>query len=136
MQTVAIPDVPRNAIPSLHVAWCLLVVYNSWWYRSWALRTYALISLALTAAATLGLGEHYLIDLIVAAPLSVAIQAGVERRWIPAAGNLAIVVAWLVALRMGVGWHATPVASWIAVGVTLAVPAVTLRGDRYKKVSL
>jgi hypothetical protein len=41
MQTVLLPDVPRNAIPSLHVAWCLLVVYSCWWYRGWLLRTYA-----------------------------------------------------------------------------------------------
>jgi len=124
--TVALPGVPRNAMPSLHVAWCLLVAYNSWWHRSWLLRSYALLSLALTSAATLGLGEHYLIDLIVAVPLSVGVQVACSsrnRRFLEAAVCLAIVVAWLIALRAGVGWHAPPVASWTAVAVTLIAPA-------------
>jgi len=103
MVTVLLPDVPRNAIPSLHVAWCLLVVYSSWQFRSRILRAYAILSLVLTAAATLGLGEHYLVDLIVAGPLSSAVYLGVQRRYVPAAICLGVVIAWLVALRVGIG---------------------------------
>lgn len=127
MATVAIADVPRNAMPSLHVAWCLLVLYNTWWYRSWLLRSYAAVCLALTAAATLGLGEHYLIDLVVAVPLSVAIQRACPaagRRVVSAAVCLGMVVAWLVALRLGLGWHAQPLISWSAAGLTLLASAL------------
>jgi hypothetical protein len=124
MATLLLPDVPRNAIPSLHVAWCLLVVYNSWWYRSWILRSYAVICLLLTAAATLGLGEHYLVDLIVALPLSVAVQLGCTRQWRGAAICMAGVLTWLALLRSGVGWHATPPWSWTAVGATMMAPAL------------
>lgn len=130
IETVGIPHAARNAMPSLHVAWCLLVVYNSRWYSSWLLRIYAAVSLALTAAATLGLGEHYLVDLIVAVPLSVAIQIGCAvngyrspRAW----ASLALTVAWLVVLRTGLAWHAQPLASWIAIGFTLIASALLYR---------
>ena len=141
MQTVDLPNVPRSAMPSGHLAWCLLVVFNSWWYRSWFLRGYALICLALTAAATLGLGEHYLIDLVVAVPLSVGIQLACspgkrQRQWIPVAICLAMILAWLAVLRTGVGWHAQPLWSWTAVGVTLLASAVLYwNGSRRAAVS-
>jgi len=64
----------RNAIPSLHMTWVLLVWYNSrgaaWWVRC-----IALIFLILTAMATLGTGEHYFVDLVVAFPFSLMVQS-------------------------------------------------------------
>jgi PAP2 superfamily len=134
MATTALPDVPRNAIPSLHVAWCLLVLYNSWRFPSWLLRSYAVICLVLTAAATLGLGEHYLVDLIVAVPLSVAVQLGCTRRWLGAAVCMAMVVAWLALLRSGIGWQAQPLGSWIAVGIAMMTPALLNRRFRSDRV--
>jgi PAP2 superfamily len=64
----------RNAIPSLHLTWVLLVWWNS---RGLArgVRTIAAVFLALTVLATLGTGEHYLIDLVVALPFSLMVQA-------------------------------------------------------------
>jgi PAP2 superfamily len=54
----------RNCIPSLHMTWALLgVVYIA---PRW--RGIAVAFAILTAAATLGIGEHYLLDLIVALP--------------------------------------------------------------------
>ncbi len=129
METVAIPDA-RNAMPSLHVAWSLLMVYSSWFFRSRLLRMYAAICLILTAAATLGLGEHYLIDLVVSVPLSVAIQIGCwgpGRRWLAAGVLMAIVVAWLVVLRTSLAWHARPLVSWSATGITLLASAALCR---------
>jgi hypothetical protein len=130
METVPLPGAARNAMPSLHVAWCLLGVYNSCWYRSWLLRIYALVALILTAASTLGLGEHYLVDLIVAVPLSVAVQLACSgKRWrSPRAwACLALVVAWEAVLRSGLAWHARPLASWSAIGLTLAASALLYR---------
>ncbi|MGA7521028.1 MAG: phosphatase PAP2 family protein [Acidobacteriaceae bacterium] len=58
------PTAPRNCIPSLHMTWALLcVVYVA---RPW--RWVAVSFAGLTALATLGTGEHYLIDLVVAVP--------------------------------------------------------------------
>jgi PAP2 superfamily len=57
----------RNAIPSLHSAWALLIWWSTRYCRAWT-RLVATVFLALTPLATLGLGEHYLIDLVVALP--------------------------------------------------------------------
>jgi hypothetical protein len=64
----------QNAIPSLHISWVLL----AWWYSRglsvWE-RGIALTFVVFTAFATLGTGEHYFIDLVVAYPFSVMIQS-------------------------------------------------------------
>ena len=64
----------ENAMPSLHMAWTLL----AWWYSrglsKWE-RSIAFAFLAFTVLATLGTGEHYFIDLIVAFPFALMIQA-------------------------------------------------------------
>ena len=65
---------PRNAIPSLHLAWVLL----AWWYSrglSWWERGIALFYLIFVALATLGTGEHYFIDLIVGVPFALFIES-------------------------------------------------------------
>src|SRR5215471_5080914 len=64
----------RNAIPSLHMAWVLLVWWNSRGLARWV-RTLAAVFVALTVLATLGSGEHYFIDLVVALPFSLMVQA-------------------------------------------------------------
>jgi hypothetical protein len=129
LKSVLISGSPRNAMPSLHVASCLLIVYGSW-RRGIALRAYALICLVATIFATLGTGEHYLIDLIVAVPLSVAVQLGcaaygegaLRERIAAPAGLLALVVAWLIALRIGIASQlGRPALMLGAVATTLAV---------------
>lgn len=61
--------VPRNCFPSLHLTWALeLVLYS----RS-DLRRAAIVYLLLTAAATLGMGEHYAVDLVAAIPYTFAL---------------------------------------------------------------
>ncbi len=64
----------RNAIPSLHMTWVLLVWWNSRGLTRWV-RAVAAVFVALTALATLGIGEHYFIDLVVAFPFSLMVQA-------------------------------------------------------------
>jgi len=64
----------RNAIPSLHMAWVLLVWWNSRGLARWV-RAIALVFVVLTVMATLGTGEHYFIDLVVAFPFSLMVQA-------------------------------------------------------------
>lgn len=64
----------RNAIPSLHMTWVLLVWWNSKGLPAWV-RAIALSFVWFTVLATLGTGEHYLIDLVVAFPFSLMVQA-------------------------------------------------------------
>jgi len=64
----------RNAIPSLHMAWALLVWWNSKVLSRW-IRVIALAFVIFTVLATLGTGEHYFVDLVVAFPFAVMVQA-------------------------------------------------------------
>jgi hypothetical protein len=64
----------RNAIPSLHMTWVLLVWWNSKDLPKW-IRTIAMVFVIFTAMATLGTGEHYLVDLVVAFPFSLLVQS-------------------------------------------------------------
>ena len=63
--------VPRNCFPSLHFVWALLLLMNS---RERAVQSLATVFLALTALATVGGGEHYVVDLIVSVPFALAVQ--------------------------------------------------------------
>ncbi len=56
------PHSARNCMPSLHVTWTLLLL----WYASAEHRAILAIFALLTIASTLGLGEHYLLDLAAA----------------------------------------------------------------------
>ena len=97
---------PRNAMPSLHMAWTLL----GWWYSrglSWWERSIALAFAAFTVLAAMGTGEHYCVDLVVAFPFALMIQAlcAYNLRWsdlrrLQARSlGLGATFAWLVALR-------------------------------------
>jgi len=64
----------RNAIPSLHMAWVLLVWWNSKGLARW-IRAIALTFVIFTVFATLGTGEHYFVDLVVAFPFALMVHA-------------------------------------------------------------
>lgn len=128
---VEIGDAPRNGMPSVHIAMALLIWWQSW-RGSGVWRVIAGGLLGLTVLATLGFGEHYLIDLVVAAPFAVAVQAlastGLPWRS-PArigatAGGLALVAGWLVYLRMP--WLPVfgPVWTWVLLAGTVVVSLV------------
>jgi len=61
-------------MPSLHLAWVLLVWWNSRGLSRW-IRAIAMTFVILTAMATIGTGEHYFVDLVVAFPFSLMVQA-------------------------------------------------------------
>jgi hypothetical protein len=61
---VDVSSAPRNCFPSLHMTWALVFLI----YASPRLRTAAVVFAALTMAATVGLGEHYIVDLVAAVP--------------------------------------------------------------------
>ena len=65
---------PRNAMPSLHVAWMLLGFWNTRHQARW-IRVLLGGMLFLTCVATLALGQHYFVDLVVALPFALMIQS-------------------------------------------------------------
>jgi len=99
------PDVPStlmplsnwpNAIPSLHMATAVLLVYFSLENR-W-MRLFAWPYLLGTMAATLAF-EHYVIDLVVGVPYACFAINLAEKRFGLAGYNLAVVLLWLAAIR-------------------------------------
>jgi len=70
-RTLGPPDAPRNAMPSLHAAWALLVCWGAREAPQWI---WALLLpwVVLMLLATVGIGGHYVIDLVAAVPLAAA----------------------------------------------------------------
>jgi hypothetical protein len=128
LEPIAVPG-PRNAIPSLHAAWIFLVY---WFARRLSVveRIGAGIFVFFTLCATLGTGEHYLIDLVVAAPFSLLILAlamGFCGRWkgaywAPLLGGLGVTLLWFALLRYATAvFRFSPAISWAACLATLLV---------------
>lgn len=120
----ALMDVPRsdfrNCMPSLHFGWTFLIFLNVRWSRWRTIGSGLLV--ILIAIATVGFGQHYLIDLIVAVPFILAVQEASERQWFPAVINGALTAAWLLALRFATSaiTGSVPLA-WFMVIATLLV---------------
>jgi hypothetical protein len=122
-------DAPRNCMPSLHAAWALLLVANS---RPFGLRVrfLACTFLFLTLLATLGLGEHYLIDLVVAFPFALGVRASCatglprsqwERLAAVAAGGI-LTAVWILVLKQKAFVVGAPaLASWASVALTVGI---------------
>ena len=119
----------RNAFPSLHVAWALL----AWWYGKglspWT-RVLVGMFLAGTILATLGLGEHYFIDLVAAIPFALMIWAATaggillrdRRRFLIFLAAVLWMIAWVGMLRFGAGiMKMSPLIPWtLVVGCILS----------------
>jgi hypothetical protein len=126
----------RNAIPSLHMGWTLM----AWWYSRglsvWE-RGLAFVFVALTAFSTMGTGEHYFIDLVVAFPFVLFLQALCttslnwtdSRRLMPFLFGLITILVWLWALRFHpqVFWY-SPLIPWLCCVLTIGVTEITRRG--------
>lgn len=125
---------PRNAMPSLHMAWVLLALWytrrTSWWARS-----VTMAFVIFTVLATMGTGEHYFVDLVVAFPFALMIRSlfSFSLAWnsrdriggfvLGAAGT----VLWLSMLRFDAPFFlATPVLPWAFVAGTVAGTVMVL----------
>jgi hypothetical protein len=125
----------RNAMPSLH-ATCVFLVF--WYARglSRVERAVAAICVLLTLLATVGTGEHYAIDLVVAVPFTAMIIALTNllvgndraRQYVPLGIGLGVVTAWLLALRYATNffWQSL-VIPWLAILATLAISYLALK---------
>ncbi len=63
-----------NAMPSLHMTWALL----AYWYTrglSWFARGVTAAFLFFTVISTMGMGEHYFVDLVVAFPFALFLES-------------------------------------------------------------
>jgi len=128
---------PRNAMPSLHMAWALLLWFNCRPFSRTA-GALALAYIVLTVLATLGTGEHYLIDLVVAAPFAVAVQAMWSRES-PAGASYAalacgvlLTLFWLITLRYSPeSFQLSAAVPWLCLVVTIGI---SLWLERYLKV--
>ena len=132
-EAMRLPVVPvvlkgvRNAIPSLHMAWVLLVWWNSYGLPRW-IRAIALVFVVLTAMATLGTGEHYFVDLVVAFPFSLMVQAVCSyplpwrtgpRRTAFLFGTF-VTLAWIALLSYAIGFFwISPLVPWVMIVATL-----------------
>jgi len=114
LAVLTVPGAVRNAIPSLHFSTALLVFWNTSGMRKiW--RIASGLFLAATGFAILALGEHYVIDMVVAVPFCLMCQAaseslrdlgesagqeahGTMAMWIGAG----LVAGWLLMLRFGI----------------------------------
>jgi hypothetical protein len=128
-------DGARNAIPSLHAAWAFLVV---WYSRRLSLpeRMIAAGFLVFTLCATMGSGEHYFIDLVVAVPFSLLVVAvshlllgPARQRYVAAlAAGLGMTVIWLVVLRQVPRFFwISPLIPWAACLLTVAAAGLCVR---------
>lgn len=129
LDPVLLKPFPRNGMPSMHFGWALALWLMAR-FQSKLVRWAYLGMLVLTILATLGLGEHYLIDLIVAVPFVLGLLAICVDvlPWSSPARRQALLLGfglyfvWLLALRFGVPiFIAVPGLSWLAIVLTLAV---------------
>ncbi len=111
LKPVSIPitmHFPRNAVPSLHLTWTLLIWWNCRSLAKWAQVAAGLFVLG-TAFSAMAIGEHYLFDLIVALPFALLVQSIMIRtvkitdrsRWLPAIFGFVIFALWLMIGRFG-----------------------------------
>jgi hypothetical protein len=67
----AIANSPRNAFPSMHLTWALLIALNAQ-RREWKIAAWTFV--VITGMATICSGEHYYVDLLAAVPFSFAVE--------------------------------------------------------------
>ena len=112
------PTFVRNCVPSLHFAMTILCFWNS---RAWQ-RSCCAIFVGFTFLATLGLGQHYLFDLVLAVPLCALVELLLARRLkLAVLPCMLLIIPVLLAREMIapsgaiVGW------GWVALTVTLSL---------------
>lgn len=121
-----------NAMPSGHFAWALLI----WWFtrKHCGVFTQALagVFVMLTFLATLGAGEHYVVDLIVAVPFAACVWMLVHQQWKSAAVSMLTALVWIVMLREAWALSVPPILVWILTGVTVSFFSLHAGAHRIK----
>jgi hypothetical protein len=129
-------NAPRNGLPSLHAAWAMLIWINAKGLDPIArriLRTFATANLL----ATMGLRDtHWLTDIVVSLPVTIAVQAlcnvrlpfASRTRWGIPLACASLLGAWLILLWWGQPAVASaPVLAWLAIVVTVVACLIMSR---------
>ena len=130
LEPIVVPGI-RNAMPSLHMTWMLLALWYSRGLSLWE-RSVALLFVVMTVLATLGTGEHYFVDLVVAFPFALMISGicSFSLRWTEKQRLGAVLygltgtLIWLVLLRYEtrIFWL-SPIFPWAACALTVGLAA-------------
>ncbi|GAB4175857.1 MAG: hypothetical protein Fur0039_18590 [Rhodocyclaceae bacterium] len=129
----------RNGFPSMHLGWAIglwLIADIQQWKRA---RTAAALGVGATILATLGTGEHYLVDLVAGLPFVLMLfsifltgipWSNPERQRMILAGG-ALTLVWTLVLYYGVPlFQRAPWLNALGIAVTVAVCAVCYRALR------
>jgi hypothetical protein len=90
------------------------------------------VLIILTCLATLGSGEHYVIDLILSWPLAAGMWALVERDWRTSAKYFGLILVWEIALRTEWALQLRPWMAWAVSAMTIAVSVWYYRKTRLR----
>jgi len=114
LRMVTVGDAARNAVPSMHLACALMIFWACRPLAAWV-RAAAAVFLALTILATLGFGEHYVVDLVAAIPYAAALMGICSTRQAKApVPALVLTLGWMAALRFGTPLFASHTFTWLA----------------------
>jgi predicted membrane-bound spermidine synthase len=136
LAAVVIPPAPRNGMPSFHFGWALAMWLMSLWVgRRWVTWLFGAYACAMVVA-TLGLGEHYLIDLFVAVPFIGAMLALTLHNvpWTDASrrplvyGGLGLFLCWVISMRLAAPLFAASSGPlWLLTSLSVAYGVVLYR---------
>lgn len=112
----------RNFMPSLHTAWGIALLLAAWPLgKRWRCGMLLYLGPMLFYA----LASHYLCDMIVAVPWTLAAWNVLDKRWGRAAAYLAIAAGWMLLIRFGLPvLYVSPTIPWLLAAATLATPAL------------
>lgn len=127
LQAPLTADAPRNAVPSMHMACALLIFWNAR-RISWLAYIGSALYLGFTIMATLGFGEHYVVDLVAGVPYALFLGAAcASQRSQHTIGQrkafltgLVLTLAWMFTLRFAPRLFQSPLLTWPAATVTVA----------------
>ena len=128
LQAPLIHEAPRNAVPSMHLVCALLIFWTVHRLSGWAYLVSAAY-LVLTILATLGLGEHYVVDLLAAVPYALTLEAVCAQRAFANRASrkqaltvgLALTVLWIAGLRFAPVLFQSAAFAWPAALFTVVV---------------
>jgi PAP2 superfamily len=119
-----------NCIPSVHLSTSLVIWFFNRSNRK--VSKYFLAFVLITAFATLALGEHYLIDLVMSFPFTLFIVSAVTHHFRRAAISILVVISWLLSIRLAIQHLvAHPILLWTAAATTVGASLAYLSGSEH-----
>lgn len=123
LHLVQLGDVARNAVPSMHFA-CALLIFWTCRPLGRIVRALAALFLVFTVLATIGFGEHYVVDLVAAVPYALALAAicapsKTARDWRSIALGAGLTLAWILSLRFATTLFASLTFTWLFASATI-----------------